>query len=151
MCHFLVFGQTEKKVHFSGYNLVQYKGPVWVSDGVYKASFQNLGEQRIRGRIIIDESKKTFIIKWINGDDWICKYYKIETEEVHENWYGNVTKTMYQGKWIDDNNDAMLIITKTKSNGCITSLKSRKVTDKEYGIDVWKNSLTFGTGGECIK
>jgi len=145
-----VFGQTESKVNFYGYSLVQYKHPVLRYGDKYEAYFENLGEKREQGRIVIDEKAKTFTIKWLNGDDWICKYTNIENKNEKDDWFGQVTRKIYTGKWTDTGHEAMLMITYTNSSGCITTVKSRKVVDTEYGIDTWKKIFTFAAGGECI-
>ena len=144
-----LFGQSEKKVQFFGYSLMQYKHPAQLYSDKYEAYFENLGEHREQGRIVIDETAKTFTVKWLNGDEWVCKYTKTETKNEKDDWYGNVTRTIYTGKWSDNGYDAMLMITVTSSSGCITTVKSRKVVDTDYGIDTWKKIYTFATGGEC--
>ena len=146
----VVTGQTKKQIQFVGYSLVQYKQPVMVSNDKYEAYFENMGESMEQGRIVIDETLKTFTIKWLYGDDWECKFSKKETKSEHDDWFGDVTRTIYTGKWTDDNTDCMLVITTTKSSGCITQLKSKKVVDTDYGINTWKKIFTLGTGGKCL-
>lgn len=150
MTQLQVLGQTENKVNFHGYNLVQYKQPVLRYGDKYEAYFDNLGEKREQGRIIIDEKAKTFTVKFLNGDEWICKYTKSETKNEKDDWFGEVTRKTFSGKWTDTGFDAELVITYTTSSGCITKVKSRKVVDAEYGIDTWKKIFTFATSGECI-
>jgi hypothetical protein len=145
-----VNGQTKKQIQFVGYHLVEYKKPVMISEGKYKAYYENMGEAIDQGRIVIDETLKTFTIKWLDGDDWECKFTKKETKNEHDDRFGDVTRTIYTGKWIDDNFDCIMEITTTKSSGCITQLQSKRVVDTDYGIDTWKKTFTFGTGGKCL-
>lgn len=130
--------------------MIQYQQPVMVSKDKYKAYFENMGESMEQGRIVIDETAKTITIKWLGGDDWNCKIIKKETKNENDDWFGDVVSTIYIGKWINDNTDCLLIIIQTKSSGCITQLKSKKVVDTDYGIDTWKKIFTFGTGGKCF-
>lgn len=144
------YGQTKKQMQFFGYSMMQYQQPVQVSDDKYQAYFKNMGESMEQGRIVIDETAKAFTIKWLDGDDWECKFSMKETKSEHDDFFDDVVNTIYTGKWTDDNSDCILIFTKTKSSGCVTTLKSKKVVDTEYGIDTWKKSFTFGTAGECL-
>jgi len=144
------FSQAEKKIIFYGYNLTQYKQPILRYGDTYEAYFENLGDKREQGKIIISEETKTFTIKWLNGDDWTCKYTNVESKNENDDWFGEVTRKKYIGKWTDTGKDAMLVITYTSSSGCITTIKSQKVIDMEYGIDTWKKTFTFSTGGECV-
>lgn len=145
------YGQKKEQIYFSGYRLVQYKHPVLVTTDKYDAYFENLGEFRRQGKIILNDSSNSIVIKWIDGEDWIANIKKKEVIEEHDDWFGEVKRTKYLSKWTDIDSDCMLIITETKSSGCITTLKSRKVIDEEYGIDTWRKIFTFAAGGECIK
>ena len=145
------FGQAKKQIQFIGFSMTEYQGPIYVSANKYKAHFENKGESMEQGRIIVNDSLKTFMIKWKNGEEWKCRYAKKETKTVHADFYGDVEKTTYTGKWTDNDSDCMLIITKTKTSGCFTTLDSQKVVDADYGIDTWKKVFTFGTSGKCLE
>ena len=144
-------GQTKNQIQFIGFSMREYQRPILVSGDKYKPHFENMGESMEQGRIIINEDAKTFAIKWLNGEEWECKYSKKETKTEHVDLYGDVEKTTYLGKWKDDNIDCMLIIAKTKTSGCLTTLNSKKVVDADYGIDTWKKVFTFGTSGKCFE
>ncbi len=146
-----VFGQTEKKVQFSGFRLVMYMQPVQIPSGKYRAYFENMGEYREQGQIILNEAAKTFTVKWLNGKESICKYTKVETKKEKDKWFGDVTRTIYTGKWKRSGYDALLMITVTKSSGCITTIKSRKVIDKDHDIDTWQKISTYATAGRCFQ
>lgn len=146
-----VFGQTEKKVQFTGLRVMLYIKPIQISPGKYRAYFENMGEYRKQGQIIINDSTKTFTVKWLNGNESICKYTKIETKKEKDKWFGDVTKTIYTGKWIHRGYDALLMITVTKSSGCITTIKSKKVVDKAHGIDTWQTIYNYATAGRCFQ
>jgi hypothetical protein len=143
--------QTKTQIHFIGFSLYEYVQPVLISTDTYQAYFENMGESMEQGRIIIEEEAKMFTIKWLDGEDWVAKFTKKEIKAEHDDWFGDVTRTTYVGKWIDENIDCLLLLTETKSSGCITTLKSKKVIDTDYGIDTWKKSYTFGTGGKCFE
>jgi hypothetical protein len=145
----VVSGQI-KKLQFIGCIMKEYQRPIYVSPGKYRASYEQTGETMDQGKIIINEKLRTFTIKWINGDEWECKYSEKETVNEHADFYGDVEKTTYTGKWTNDNMDCILIITKTNSYGCFTTLKSRKVVDVDYGIDNWKKIFNFGAQGKCF-
>ena len=144
------YGQTKMLMQFFGYSMMEYQHPVQVSGSKYQAYFKNMGESNEQGRIVIDETAKTFTIKWNDGEDWECKFSKKETKIEHDDFLGEVVKTIYTGKWTDDNFDCILIFSKTKSSGCVTMLKSKKVIDTDYSIDTWKKSFTFGTARKCL-
>jgi hypothetical protein len=145
-----VLEQTKKQLQFFSYHLSQYQRPVLVSTNNYKAYFKNMGETREQGRIIIDEKAKTFTLKWLSGEDWSAKFTKKQSKVENDEFFGEVSRVTYFGKWIDDNFDCVLILTQTDSSGCITVLKSKKIVDVDYGIDTWKNIFTLGTRGECF-
>ncbi|MEQ7800536.1 hypothetical protein ABDJ41_12075 [Pedobacter sp. ASV1-7] len=144
------FGQTKKQVQFFSYHLSQYNRPVMVSTGKYQAYFKNMGESREQGRIIIDETAKGLTIKWLDGNDWIAKFTKKEKKAEHDELFGDVIRTTYFGKWIEEKTDCMFIITETNSSGCIATLKSQKVVDVDYNINTWKKTFVFGIRGECF-
>lgn len=144
------FGQVKNEVQFFSYHLSQYQQPIKRANGEYEAYFKNMGESRERGKIIINEATKMFTIKWVNGDNWIAKFKKKEAREEHDALLGDVIKTTYAGKWIDENTDCIFVITETNSYGCIATLKSQKVIDLDYGIDTWKKTFVFGVRGQCF-
>ncbi|MFD1630230.1 hypothetical protein [Pseudopedobacter beijingensis] len=140
-----LFSQDKNEVHFFGFRLSTYDMPVLVGVNEYKAYFKYSEDRRSQGRLIIDEKAKTFTIKWLSGEDWIAKFSKKQIKDGREDLYGDVTKIIYEGKWVDDGNECSLILIKTNSSGCITILNSVKVVDKYYGINTWKKIFMLGT------
>ena len=145
----LAFGQT-KKVQFFGLNLMQYQQPVRVGDG-YQAYYKNMGDTREQGRIILNETNKTFTIKFLDGDEWVAKYSKVTSEKTSDVMLGNVTRVTYKGKWTDDNGDCELVVTTTESSECVFNLRSTKVIDEDYKIDTWKKVFRFFNMGVCLQ
>ena len=145
----IAFGQT-KKVQFFGLNLMQYQQPVRVGDG-YQAYYKNMGDTREQGRIILNETSKTFTIKFLDGDEWIGKYSKITTEKTNDPMLGNVDRVTYKGKWTDDNTDCELVVTTTESSECVFNLRSTKVIDEDYKINTWKKVFRFFNMNECLQ
>lgn len=143
-------GQTKNEIQFYKYHLTEYMKPVMVAPNKYQAYFENMGETREQGRVILDEKAKTFIIKWLDGEEWNAKFTTKESKSEYDISLGDVTRTTYSGKWTDEDVNCSLIVITTKSQGCVLVLKTRKVIDKDYGINVWKKSLIFGTRGECF-
>jgi hypothetical protein len=143
------FGQT-KKVQFFGLNLMQYQQPVKVGDG-YQAYYKNMGDTREQGRIILNETSKTFTIKFLDGDEWVGKYSKVTTEKTYDQMLGNVVRVTYKGKWTDDNGDCELIVTTTEKSQCVFNLRSTKIIDEDYGINTWKRVFRFFNINECLQ
>lgn len=144
-----VVAQNRNQLPFIGYQLAKYDSPVLVRQNEYKAYYKFYEEHR-QGRVIIDEKSKTFSIKWLDGEDWIAKFSNKATRFDKEELYGTVLKITYSGKWIDDNIECALVITKIDESNCIITLKTVKVIDEDYSIDAWKKIFTFETGGECF-
>jgi major membrane immunogen (membrane-anchored lipoprotein) len=143
-------GQNEKVVEFFGYKYAQYNRPVQMPNGEYEPMHSNFDDTYERGRIIINEQDKTFNVKWLRGEDWVCKYNKKESRNETDEWLGEIHVTIYSGKWVDENHEALIAITKTPNGRCIITLRSRKVIDEEYDIDTWSRVFTFITFGDCF-
>lgn len=146
------FSQVRKQIDFNGFSMMEYERPILVSGNpsIYKAYYHNSGQSVDRGKIIIDEASKTFILMYINGDVFESKFTKKEIKNEHDQWLGDVERVIYVGKWIQDDADCSLVLTLTKSYGCVTTLNSRKVIDKDYGIETWKRIYTYGTSGDVL-
>lgn len=144
-----VVAQNRNQLSFVGYQLAKYDRPVLVRQNEYKAYYKFYEESR-PGRVIIDEKSKTFSIKWLDGEDWIAKFSNKATRFDKEELYGTVLKITYSGKWIDDNIECALVITKIDESNCIITLKTAKVIDEDYSINTWKKIFTLATGGKCF-
>ncbi|MEJ7823559.1 MAG: hypothetical protein WKF85_14635 [Chitinophagaceae bacterium] len=144
------FGQT-KKAQFYGYSLMEYQRPVPVGDGTWKTYYKNMGESRDRGRVELNETQKTFLIKWEDGDDWMAKFTKKGSDRTYDMMIGNVIKTTYKGKWVDDNSECELAILTTDDNQCVIELKSGRAVDTDKGINAWKKAFRLANMGQCLQ
>lgn len=143
------FGQSENQIQFYGYQLSKYDKPVMVRQNEYKPYYKFYEEKR-QGRVILDEKSKRFSIKWKDGEDWTAKITKKEQKTETQEIYGRVLRTNYSGFWIDDNIECSLVTIKTYEGKCLIVLKTAKVVDDYYSIDVWKKIFTLVTNGECF-
>jgi hypothetical protein len=143
---------NRKEIKFNGTRMKIYEKPIRVSSNpeVYEAYYRNMGETLNQGKVVIDESSKTITIKYHDGVMYECIYTKIENKNEPERWLGDVEKTIYNGKWKQDNSECSLEIMKTTEIGCVITLNSRRFVDDDYGIDVWQKITTFITDGSCL-
>ena len=133
---------------FYGYEWRQYQYPVTVK-GEIKPSYRIIENYRgSDGFITINRVEKTFVVSFGNGDVWKSSKCKVDITDEVDPFYGDVVCTWYEGKWINanDNSEALLLITKTKNNGCVTQIKSRKING---WIDTFKDIFTLAVAGDC--
>ncbi|MBN9298610.1 MAG: hypothetical protein J0I41_16510 [Filimonas sp.] len=143
----LLHAQT-KKLEFYGYRLMQYQRPILALDGIYKAYYQNMGETFSNGRFELDESNRTFLLKWENGNDWSARYTKkTTTTNGYDSELGAVTEVCYAGTWVDDYSTCELRVLQTKDKGCVIELRSGKAIDADKGINAWKKVFRFYVRG----
>lgn len=136
-------GQNNK-FEFFGYRLMQYQRPVLNGDGTYNTYYENMGEAFSNGRFELNETDKTFILKWQNGTDWQGKYNKKSiTNNQEDVELGTVTQTIYTGNWSGDNSECELRILRTENSASVIELRSGKAIDRDKGINAWKKVFRF--------
>lgn len=147
---FHLIGQPTEQINFWGYTLIEYQQPVKIGQDEYMPYFNQIEETNyLFGRIILSEN--SFIIKWIDGEDWVANIKKKEIINEADSFYKAFKKIIYTGIWLKDNVDCELEITLTETLGCLTVLKSKKVVDKLYKIDTYKKFFRFHSEGNCFK
>ncbi len=136
---------AQQTVHFYGGKISQYTSPMKASrNDKYHAYYTN-SDFTEQGRITLNATNKTFIIKWLTGEERTLKYSKIETK--HDAAIGE-NILCYIGKWTDDNSQAECHVMKY-ANGCVITVYTGRVVDEEYDINDWKAFFTFITS-ECF-
>ena len=137
-------GGQKNKLEFYGYRLMEYQRPILNGSGTYNTYYENMGETFSKGRFELNETDKTFLVKWQNGDDWLGKYNKKTVTTNHQDIeIGTVTETIYSGYWSDDNSECELHILQTENNEYVIDLRSGKAIDRDKGINAWKKAFRF--------
>jgi len=132
----------DQKVNFIGGTFAYYDGPVqFPGEKTYRAWYKTGPSFNDAGTIYLE--KEYFIIEWRSGEEWKAKITKTKKDF-------ETDKTTYTGIWEDNDYECQLIIEDKGAYGCLTTVKSRRVFNREYKVKGWKKVYTFATGGACF-